>query len=545
MLSVLILQAAALNAGTPPVNIAGKVTMDGIPAAGVPVSDGHVFVKTDPDGCYSMSSSKSCQVVFVVAPSGYAAKSKDGIQPGFWHLLMKSPDVLEEHDFVLERQEQGRYGVIFVADAHLCNAMPYKPDLHLFDSLAVPAIAVVYGMLSQDGPVFTFNLGDLSHDRYWHSNDFRIDSAWEHLREAGVRGPVYSVCGNHDHDPAVCFEDEDRTEFEAQHLYRSILGPAWYSVNIGGDHWVVMDNVKYINTPAPGNGIKGVAGKRNYRVCYSEEQMEWLEKDLGLVPDGTKIYICSHAPLFDKRGLCHPERQIAYIDSLAASKGSMADFFAGHVHRMENTSRPEYPHIREYCVPAISGNMWECWPLGKIMGLDGTPGGIEYARCSSGSIGLDYYAYEGGRKYMRAYDMNSVMRYYAEAPEAMDISGIIPSAYDFSSDVYRNCVMVNCWWYRPGDTVEIYEDGRPLSVHKVENGTDPLALVNHIVFRMDRYRGRSMDPVKMELTMANIFSAKASSADSDIVVRICGPDGRAICEEPLMRGKPFSPDRTE
>lgn len=529
----------------PMATIEGKVTALGTPLAGVLVSDGRDFATTDTKGRYSLVSDKAFRVVFVVTPNGYVPTSKDGLQPDFWQLLTQPADRVEQHDFTLLPEDQTTYGIMFITDEHLCNAMPQKPDLRLFDSLAVPALDKVRTLLAPKGPVYTFNLGDLSHDRYWYSQNFRIDAAYGHLLECGVKGPMYSINGNHDHDPAIYCADPSRTEFESQHLYRRTLGPAWYSMNIGGDHWIMMNNMQYINHPGTARRYKGVVGDRNYGGYYSPDQIEWLEKDLALVPEGTRIYMCSHAPMFDPRRYRHPKDQVALIDSLVASRGSVMEFFAGHVHRMENTFRPECPHIRMHALPATSGNMWECWPVGTIVGLDGTPGGVEWGLCSGGNVERHYMTYGGKEQRMRVYDMNSVRAWYASEPDVRKIFDIIPPEYDYASRLYENGILVNYWWLNPGDRVEIYENGRLLPSIRLEKDADPIALVNHMFFRLDEYAGQKKNPVNMELTMTKLFYARAAAADSGIKVVVRDIDGNIVCEEQLQRGKTFSPACTD
>jgi hypothetical protein len=52
-------------------------------------------------------------------------------------------------------------------------------------------------------------------------------------------------------------------------------------------HYVVLDNIIYLNEPN-GKVVDGLVGKRNYITRVSEEQRDWLKKDLALVKDKNK-----------------------------------------------------------------------------------------------------------------------------------------------------------------------------------------------------------------------------------------------------------------
>ena len=83
-----------------------------------------------------------------------------------------------------------------------------------------------------------------------------------------------------DHDPAVYTEDRAEEEFLASHAYRETFGPAYYSFNAGDDHWVVMNDMQYINYPGNKKRYPGVVGDRNYSGNYTDAQIAWLAVDL-------------------------------------------------------------------------------------------------------------------------------------------------------------------------------------------------------------------------------------------------------------------------
>src|SRR5690606_12939149 len=92
--------------------------------------------------------------------------------------------------------------------------------------------------------------------------------------------------------------------------YRDIIGPTYYSFNLGEVHYVVLDNIQYINT----GGAPGVVGQRNYNDVITPEQIEWLKKDLETLPDKTApVVIAMHAPLYRPPALDESGNQVASL----------------------------------------------------------------------------------------------------------------------------------------------------------------------------------------------------------------------------------------
>lgn len=534
--SVLVLALCACSGGwktAPGTNVYGTVTSDGKPVEGVLVSDGYSFARTDGLGRYELAGCKKQQTVFVVTPGDYTAVSGDGLTPGFWKMTSSDSTLVERCDFELRKTPGDSYGVIFLPDAHLCGA---KNALALFDSLTVTAYGRAVDSLSCVDRVVSVNLGDISHDRYWYESDFSLRDACREFASAGIRYPMYSVTGNHDHDPSVCVPDAEKEDFLAQRQYRELLGPAWYSVNISTDHWIFMDNMEYVNTPLPEPPYKGVAGKRNYNVGYSSAQLQWLEKDMDYVKPGTRVCICSHGPLFDVLGLCHPESQVAFIDSLAAVHGVTVDFFAGHVHRMDTALESRYPHIRVFALPALSGNMWESSPQCRPLGLDGCEGGIEYASFEAGKMTRRYITYSGENPCFRVYDMDELARCWRSGDERYAwIINEIDGFVDYTDPSYRGCLLVNCWWMYSGCRLEVSADNVPLTVRKAPFGVDPIALESHFNFRRGIYEGKHKCPGDIELSMAKLFMVKPPVGCHTIEVRLLDENGIEISSSLVER----------
>ena len=69
---------------------------------------------------------------------------------------------------------------------------------------------------------------------------------------------IFNIMGNHDNDP-YCAGD-----WIAENKFREVVGPTYYSFNLGSIHYVVLDNVEYINT----GGSQGVIGGPELQRCH-------------------------------------------------------------------------------------------------------------------------------------------------------------------------------------------------------------------------------------------------------------------------------------
>ena len=535
-LFLIALVAAAID-----VNVKGVVSAGGAGMPGILVSDGVNFTVTDSTGRYAFHSDKTESTVFAVTPSGYVAEPVDGLQPAFWAHLTKKADECETHDFRFVPQDQKDYTMLFVTDVHLCNAVGIKPDKQHFKEAILPLLKHHKDSLSAFGPTYVMNLGDLSHDRYWYEFGFTVKDAYDYLKSVGFPSPMYSVTGNHDHDPAVYVEDKEREEFLASHLYREVFGPSRYSFNAGGEHWVVMNDAHYLNTPTEEKKAPGVVGARNYDRTYREGQLAWLEKDLSYVPDSVRIILCSHIPpfKFSSRAV-FPVDVLDRLESIFAARGSHVTVFAGHSHRFYMSDSERWPHLHIYTLPATSGNMWETAQAGRSINLGGSIAGVFYAGFNrDGKRDFRYVSEEGGEHYYRAYDMNSVGRFMKTDSLSREVISQLDDRFDFRSAKWKNTVAVNCWWYRTGDKVEMWEDGKPLDVRLDRNMPDPLMTVWAGLYKDPRKPDKVLPPAYKELKGDSIFIAKTRKARSLVHVRISCADGK-VFEFDIKRPQEFN-----
>ena len=525
----LLLAATSLSATRTPI-VSGRITIDGKPAAGVCVSDGVRIVKTDSDGYYAIGGDKSEGFVFVITPSGTMAPVRDSLSPQFWAAL-KPDNSSERHDFDLVKADQSTYTILFITDEHLTNDST-KHDLHYFGNVTMPLIKTLASEDAKRGPVYSFNLGDLSHDVFWYSNDFQLDDAKKELIKDGFPAPLYSVSGNHDNDGATVGKNVDR---DAEWMYRKLMGPEYYSVNIGNQHWIMMDDIEYLNTQGTGKKAKGIKGARDYDRGFTQKEFDWMRRDLANVAPGAEICLCMHIPVFfyrDNGILLQPKSQMDTLDDIF-SRFEHVNVYCGHTHKFYIKNHTDYPRFTQYSIPAVSGNMWTTGDA--IISTGGSDAGI-FSVTFTGDSHKDLYTPYNGDAYMRLYDVNGLRKYYADKPEMKDFFQAYPQRTDFSADSLENCVMINCWNIYPGQTLEAWENGQRLSVERVYF-EDPLYTV---LYEYPYFAGikRAIESHRPD-PHAHMFLTRAATPNLPIEVILRDADGSIVYTKSIFRPLPF------
>lgn len=519
--------------------VKGHVSCEGRPLAGVQVSDGRQIVVTDASGRYSLKTDKADSIVFITTPSGYMAKMTDAVRPGFWSLLTKAPGVTEVHDFELVPQDQDKYSIIFITDCHFADD-PSRDPLGRFRRTALPVIRREAEAAAANGAVYSVNLGDFSHDRYWYDFDFNEADAERFLAESGYPVPVYSVPGNHDNDGAVAGLGE-RTDFVSAWNYRHTWGPACYSVNIGVDHWVFMDSVEYLNEGEPDARHKNINGKRNYNCRFLDKDLEWLREDLKYVAPGTRIFFCCHVPLVNdasKSEVMLPG-EIDKLDSIFKDFPKVY-LFSGHTHKHINTDMGRYDRFKQFIFAATSGNMWQHPEGYQIIGSDSSNQSFNVLDCSVPDPSPRFVAVNGSPRMMRVYDINAVGDFYRNDPQCRIFHKLYPARSWYADPGFRNMIYVNYWGYAPGQKVEIFEDGIPLAVEK-SLLDEPLYVITHVTPQLNESSAPSKSNMKDRKT-PHSFTAFATTATKPVTVRVSDAEGNILYEENLERPKAFNKD---
>lgn len=232
--------------------------------ANVAVSDQDTVVTTRADGSFAMPRGRGHGLVFVSVPNGYRASSS------FW----KRAD--ETLTFALAPAAQAA-GFQFV----------HASDTHVSEQSA-PRMRRLRQLVDSIRPAFAIITGDLVRDA------LRVPEAEARgyydlfMREkAAFRTPVHTVPGNHE----IFAIETDKSGVTASHplfgktMYRSYLGPDYYSFNMGGVHFVALNTVD-------------IAAGQFYHGQVDSLQLAWLQRDLAMLSPRTVVVTFNHIPFY-------------------------------------------------------------------------------------------------------------------------------------------------------------------------------------------------------------------------------------------------------
>ena len=231
--------------------------------ANVAVSDQDTVVTTRADGSFAMPQGRGHGLVFVSAPTGYRAVGN------FWRRAH------EPLTFALAPTPQTP-GFQFV----------HASDTHISEQSA-PRTRRLRQLVDSIRPAFTIITGDLVRDA------LRVPEAEARgyydlfMREkAAFRAPVYTAPGNHE----IFGIETDKSGVATSHplfgktMYRSYLGPDYYSFNMGGVHFVALNTADI--------------SEKSYYGHIDSLQLAWLERDLAALPPRTVVVTFNHIPFY-------------------------------------------------------------------------------------------------------------------------------------------------------------------------------------------------------------------------------------------------------
>lgn len=385
-------------------NLAGRVTVDGVPRAGVVVSDGINVELTDERGEYQMYTTR--QHVFVSVPEDCEIPVLDGL-PRFYKVLDFSVDAKIQRDFnLLSAPKKTEWTLMAVADPQIGN----DQDISDFSEYILSDFSEFTQPISEN--TYGISLGDI----VWNKPE--LFSTYKTLM-GRTPVPSFSVIGNHDHNESVKNDTESDADF------RNVLGPTYYSVNIGDYHMVVLDDVLY----------SGETGRNDYANTITQEQLDWLEKDLSQVSKDKGLIVALHIPTARWN---RPDN----LTNTQALYDLIKDFdniqiISGHAH---NQSTVEIaPNMTEYNFAAAMGAYW--YPLCS----DGTPRGYGVLKFNGNKLVDVKYKSAG-------FPDDYQMKLYAPKDAVLcQPSGNVGDPFDQ--------ILVNVFAWHPKWTVEIQEDG--------------------------------------------------------------------------------------
>lgn len=496
----------------------GLVSCAGRPVADVVVSDGYEFAVTDSYGRWQMDSDKRHGYVFMSIPSGYTVKT-DKTLPLFHQYLAEPADVAERVDFVLvEDPGQEKHTMVVMGDIHLAKR---NNDIGQFQEF----VNDLNGYMAANPAVnfYGLTLGDLAWDQYWIPNGYDLTNYLKDMAALNTL-TVFNTIGNHDH------EQNAAGDFNTVSTYKKIIGPTYYSFNIGKVHYIVLDDIECTN---PGTG------ERTYNTKIVDEQIEWLKKDLEYVDADTPVVLSSHSPFYNAAGENRLTDSPKVLDAL---KGRKFHILTGHTHVMYNVDYLDQDgkgHF-EHNAGAVCATWW--WSGYEVPGIhistDGTPGGYLLFEVD----GTDFeWVFKGtGRSLshqFRTYDRNEIeMTSDAYVPDAdsENAQKFLNAAKDYVSPSTANEVLINVWNYDEDWKIEVYENGKSLDVSRI-TACDPLHLASYSARRLNKNKAATF----LTGTTTHMFKVQASSANSTLNIKVTDRFGNVYTED-MSRPKAFT-----
>lgn len=505
---------------------------EGVGIHGVVVSDGVEVTTTDQKGVYRLNSSKDHGYVFISVPSGYEPLT-DGVLPRIHKQLVSSADVAERKDFTLQPSpDQENHTMLLFGDLHLANR---NNDRRQFSDFILDVNEFV---ASSGKKTFAMTLGDMVWDLYWMTNSYCYE---EYLRDIErIKGlTVWQTIGNHDH--SMYFAGD----FDSVAEYKRKMAPTYYSFNVGGVHYVVLDDVECTNSIADKDGLGNPCYVRDYNGAIVEDVFNWLEKDLAYVAADTPIVVTMHIQMHAEDGRLRINSGSAVRLTEIFGKFNTVHLFTAHTHILYNIDKLSSDHFYEHNAGAVCGTWWwtDVETPGVHIGQDGSPGGYTVLNATGKDISWQYK----GTGYpldcqFRSYDRNNIHitpeKYTPSAGKDKQtaLSNMLADGSCWATESKDNEVYINVWNYDPEWSVEVMENGAPLECVRVHD-YDPLHLISYTTKNLNR----NADPGFATIKTSHLFRVKASSPSSTLEIKVTDRFGN-IYMESMSRPKPFDTD---
>ena len=498
----------------------GLVSCEGKGIPGVVVSDGVEVVATDSRGVYQMSSSKQNGYVFISVPSGYEVAAR-GVLPQFHKQVAKSAYVCERIDFNLyESGDQTKHTMLYFGDMHMANRTKDRAQFRTFTSEINE-----YMKANSAAKVYAITLGDMTWDQFWYTNAYGFD---EYLNDVNaIEGlQIFHTIGNHDHDMNAT------GDFYTVAKFREKICPNYYSFNVGDIHYVVLDDIECTNASASTTD----GSIRSYKNNLTSEILDWLKKDLSFVSKTTPLVVTLHAPVHDRNGNAGLGNNSVFLSLIYDYNTTIV---SGHSHVLYNVVKSKYVEQNSGAVCAA----W--WWAGKYnptfnIGTDGAPNGYRITSVSGKEQNSLFKAIGRPEDYQfRAYDRNSICinaANYGVQPERESI--LFEEDYgSYRTASSANEVIVNVWDWDPSWKVEMFENGKALSVSQMSGSYDPAFLIAYTIPRLLENNGVTWHSSKTN----HLFKAAASSATSSVEIKVTDDEGR-VYTQTMARPLAFKAD---
>lgn len=514
--------------------IKGEVTCESIPMEGVVVSDGFEVTTTDKDGCYWLASKKKNGSVFISIPGGYMVDT-DGSIPSFWQATTAAPNVVEEHSFSLRREPNTQHILLATTDPHMANRYNYNKTYTDTPQYRNDFRGDIDAFVREHGTknVYAICLGDLTWDIYWYDKGtlYTLENYRKEIENFPV--PYFQVMGNHDYD--MKFTDD----FEAAGAFRRIIGPTYYSFNLGDVHYVVLDNMYYINKNED----------RSHDTYVDDEQLAWLKKDLEHVDKSKPVFVCMHCSAYAITGVSNNKVNVTpnFKNSGTAALGDCFKGFASvhyltgdtHINRaVANEDMPAgYGNIFEHNMGAVCASWWWTGYISQnSICKDGSEGGYMVFTNNGSDVKWRWKGMKvDAGKQFRSYDMNVVKNLYDTDASVKAFLQKYPLRSRYAA-CKANTVYINVWNWDSGWQISVKENGQPLMVTQIR-AEDPLHNLSYDIPRTAS--NGSLTSSFATYNTTHIFSVEAASATSTLEIEVKDRFGVPYTES-MTRPKAFT-----
>lgn len=330
-------------------------TGNGIP--NVVVSDGWNCVKTDSKGIYYLpAKSGKSRAIFVITPGDYEPPMTDGIFSGYVKRGLKAT-AAQQFDFTLRKRsaDAAHFKALMVADIQINKNGQYYDTAREF----FRGVKEMYQ--NEPLPTYIFSLGDLvfsTSSRNAVSQS--MDDYKKFISSSGL--PSFQVIGNHDHWPQA-----KAPFYEATDGYYQRFGPVNYAVNIGGIHFVILDDMdwgEYTDT------------EKAFHDGLNDEAVAFLQNDLALVPKTTPVMVCMHVPMTWFKGSSY-WTTLHHKEFMTALSRHDVHVWYGHTHHNANYVYTS-DQLAQYGIKSMSSHSVarSCGGLymaGRVFSTDGVP----------------------------------------------------------------------------------------------------------------------------------------------------------------------------
>lgn len=375
--------------------------------AGVLVSNGRDWVRTDANGAYEIAVRPDMNVM-IVQPSGWRVPTNERQVPQFFYVHKEAGTGYEMRFGGLTATGPAPAQINFpiirdgAASEDFTCAIMGDPQTYSNEQLGWLRDGVVADIanagLTQGDCII--QVGDVVGDDLG-----LIDRLLEITSVVGV--PQWLVIGNHDID------FDAKTNEDKADTWRKMYGPHYYAFEKGNALFVMLDNVYYpcgAEDFANGRTHCEEGRRPGYNGRVDETQLQWFEALVKATPEDRLIVVGHHIPFIsfvDATSLQHQTDDLKRIHDILDGREALS--LSGHTHTIENHAPGQifdgwtqstgigplpFRHI-------IAGAASGAWYQGDF-GVDGVPMALQRMGAPMGYLHLDFKGTEYVERYIGA-----------------------------------------------------------------------------------------------------------------------------------------------